>query len=180
MNEAILGEGPLNHVGDERYEGDEWEDAHGRKQQKLAEDHFEVLVRELELRPERAGGGRACRARTTIGSRRKFLAITAWAAEGAGGAVEKGHDVGDDVVNEQIGEHEQLRSISSQEGRQRVGEGQREVVDKGSQSESSLAPADQSCGPTALQARPTFLRRRVALGVTISDTISRARITFHV
>lgn len=128
MNEAVLGEGPLDDVGDERDQGDKRKDGHGRDEKKLTEERFEVLVRELELRPEWAGVWWSCRARTEIRSRRKFLAVAAGAAEGADSAVEKGHDEGDDVVNKQIGEYEQLRSTStakeadSEEGRERMRE----------------------------------------------------------
>jgi hypothetical protein len=128
VNEAVLGEGPLDDVGDERDQGDKREDGHGRDEKKLTKERFEVLVRELELRPERVGVGWSCGARTAIRSRRKFLAVAAGAAEGADSTVEKGHDEGDDVVHEQIGEHEQLRSTStaneadSEEGRERMRE----------------------------------------------------------
>ncbi len=55
MNEAVLGQGPLDVVGDERDQGDKMKDGHGRDEKKLTEERFEVLVRELELRPEWAG-----------------------------------------------------------------------------------------------------------------------------
>ena len=148
MNEAVLGEGPLDDVGDERDQGDKRKDGHGRDEKKLTEERFEVLVRELELRPEWAGVWWSCRARTEIRSRRKFLAVAAGAAEGADGAVEKGHDKGDDVVNEQIGEHEQLHSTStakeadSEEGRAREREksGVRKASNDRRGRESSCAP----------------------------------------